>query len=265
MRTSLSQRSKFIFNISIKLRRFKRHIEWIFDHSLCDKNTSNDVFEHVVFSHSSVLIRRLEGVDLILQHNKVKNLQIVSDYIHKIIIKPGEKFSLYQIVGKPTVRRGFVNGLEFSRGKMKGEIGGGLCQVANILHWMLLHTDLTIIERHHHSVDIFPDSERKVPFGTGATLFYNFKDFVFRNNTEKEYQILLYLYDEFLQGEILCNDVGHEHYRVFEKAHAFSKIGDDYYRENEIWREDMKNGVEELLFSNHYKTLYTPSEEVFSD
>ncbi|MBN2729656.1 MAG: VanW family protein [Bacteroidales bacterium] len=262
MAVSLSQRSSIVFVLSVQFRRFRRKIQWVRDRSIFALRKSDEQLLYEVFNHSSLLIRRLEGVDLQLQYNKVKNLQIASNHIHQLLIKPGEKFSLYRLLGKPSNKRGFEKGLELSRGKMEGAIGGGLCQVANILHWMVLHSDMDMIERHHHSVDIFPDSGRIVPFGTGATLFYNFKDFVFQNNTNRTYQLLLYLDDEYLQGKILTDDSLHEQYQVFEKAHSFSKVGDDFYRENEIWRKDLKSGKEELLFANKYKTLYTPSVEV---
>ena len=50
-------------------------------------------------------------------------------------------------------------------GEVKTSIGGGICQLANLLYWMALHTPLEVIERHHHSFDPFPDSGRTLPFG----------------------------------------------------------------------------------------------------
>lgn len=264
MPVSLSQRFKLAFYISVQLRRARRKIWWMCVRNSFAKDKSEKKLPYHVFSHSSVLIRKLEGVDLILQHNKVKNLRIVSEILNGLVIKPGERFSLYRLVGKPTKKRGFVNGLELSRGKMKGEIGGGLCQIANLLHWMVLHTDLDITERHHHSVDIFPDSDRKVPFGTGATLFYNFKDFMFQNNTKSKYQILMHVDEEYLHGQILTDNCNHEKYRVFEMKHSFFESGGEYYRYNEIWREDLEKGEKIMLFANRYKTLYKPSVEALS-
>lgn len=41
---------------------------------------------------------------------------------------------------------------------------------------MALHTPLTVTERHRHGYDVFPDAERTIPFGSGATCFYNYGD-----------------------------------------------------------------------------------------
>jgi vancomycin resistance protein VanW len=43
--------------------------------------------------------------------------------------------------------------------------------------WIFAHSPLLITERHRHSFDVFPDVNRKVPFGAGATLSYNYIDF----------------------------------------------------------------------------------------
>lgn len=59
-------------------------------------------------------------------------------------------------------------------GKMKADYGGGLCQLSNFIYWMTLHSELTIVERSRHQYDVFPDSNRTIPFGSGATIAYNF-------------------------------------------------------------------------------------------
>ena len=51
--------------------------------------------------------------------------------------------------------------------KYKMSLGGGLCQLSNLIYWMTLHTPLTITERYRHSYDVFPDSNRTQSFGSG--------------------------------------------------------------------------------------------------
>jgi vancomycin resistance protein VanW len=55
--------------------------------------------------------------------------------------------------------------------------------------WIFAHSPLLITERHRHSFDVFPDVNRKVPFGAGATLSYNYIDFRVKNNTENTFKI----------------------------------------------------------------------------
>ena len=59
--------------------------------------------------------------------------------------------------------------------------GGRPVQMTNLLYWMTLHTPLTVTERWRHGYDVFPDSNRTQPFGSGATCFYNYMDLMVRN------------------------------------------------------------------------------------
>ncbi len=46
------------------------------------------------------------------QINKVKNLQIALEKINGIVIQPGEIFSFWELVGKPTAQKGYLEGYE---------------------------------------------------------------------------------------------------------------------------------------------------------
>ena len=68
---------------------------------------------------------------------------------------------------------------------------------------MVLHAPLTITEQHHHDqFDLFPDFGRQVPFGTGTSIFYNYLDYRFRNDTEQTYQLLIHTTPTHLCGEL---------------------------------------------------------------
>lgn len=107
-------------------------------------------------------------------------------------------------------------------GSFKAGVGGGLCQLSNLIYWMTLHTSLTVTERYRHSHDIFPDSNRTQPFGTGATCAYNFLDLQIYNNTEQEYQLVVYLTDEHLVGEWRSTVPSINKYEVYEKEHSIT-------------------------------------------
>lgn len=219
-----------------------------------------------VFKHQSVLLRRLGNADIRLQKNKVINLTLAAQAIDGIVIRPGETFSFWSAVGNPTEKRGFVSGMLLSSGEVKEGIGGGLCQMANLLYWMALHTDLQIIERHHHSLDIFPDSGRAVPFGTGCAVFYNYVDLQFTNPTDQTYQFRIWITDEHLKGEIRSSQESKVSYSIIERDHRFVREVDGVYRENAIYRQafDKRTGdmiEDRLLYTNHSKVLYPVADE----
>jgi len=198
-----------------------------------------------------------------LQLNKVKNLQLAVKKIDGVLIRPGETFSFWKLVGLPTKRQGYLTGMLLSRGEVMRGIGGGLCQLSNLLYWMALHTPLTITERHHHGFDPFPDDGRVLPFGSGATVFYNYVDLQFRNDTADTFQLKAWLTDRHLRGEVRCTQEQVYTYHVMEREHAFEQRNGRWYRRNQIWRQvkDRSSGAvirEELITSNNAEVRYTP-------
>lgn len=89
-----------------------------------------------------------------LQHNKIKNLEIATARLNGIVINPGETFSYWKLIGNPTRRKGYVDGMVLFYGGFKHDIGSGLCQLSNLIYWMTLHTPLEDTERHRHSYDV---------------------------------------------------------------------------------------------------------------
>lgn len=265
-RKLLSQRHPFFYFTSVWLRRIIRYFDWYFGKKKYSKYRTQEKLPYRVKKHQSVLIKKLGESDMQLQYNKVTNLKIAIEKINGILIKPGETFSFCKLVGFPTKRRGYLEGMELSFGEARPGIGGGLCQITNLLHWLVIHSPLTVIERYHHSFDPFPDEGRVLPFGSGATIFYNYRDFQFTNNTPCTFQINLWLSKKCLDGELRIDKELDFAYHVFEKDHQFLKIGEDYYRKNEIWRNKIAkigSGTileTELITKNFAKVKYIPDE-----
>ncbi len=257
----------FLLNAVIYFRRMERFLEWRFDkhHYACQRKEQS--LEYRVKKHQSVLIRKLPGADITLQKNKVHNLKIVLKKLDGIIINPGETFSFCKLVGKPSKSRGFLPGMELSRGQARAGIGGGICQVSNLIYWLCLHSALDIVERHHHSFDPFPDQGRVLPFASGATVMYNYRDLRFKNNTDKVFQFKFWLDKKCLNGDLRCSSASDYSYKVFERNHRFIENECQYFRGNELWRRviDKKSGGSTLrcehLVNNLAEVKYTPSKE----
>ncbi len=198
-----------------------------------------------------------------LQHNKVVNLRIAIAEIDGVVIRPGETFSLWRMVGRPTRRRGFLDGLVLDSGRIGSGVGGGLCQLGNLLYWMALHTPLEVTERWRHGYDVFPDVNRTLPFGSGATLSYNYIDLALTNRTRQTWQINLALDDTHLIGSICTDDEHPYSYQIFETDHAFqNEWWGGYTRHNRLWRKvvDGRTGEEwtEFVTENHAIMMYEP-------
>lgn len=219
-----------------------------------------------IYQHSSLIRRRLGNVDMELQENKAVNLALASPLLNTILIRPGETFSFWQLVGNPTARRGFCNGLTISCGEAKAGIGGGMCQMTNLIHWMVLHTPLTIIEHHHHDgIDLFPDYNRQIPFGTGTSICYNFLDYCFRNGTDVTYQLLIRVDNEYLRGELRSDRPQALKYHIRSEGEGFVRENGVVYRVGQVWREtiDPRTGnrtERTLIRKNHARVMYDTSK-----
>ena len=267
----LSQRHPILYFISVWEKRIRRQITWLVDSKKYTSTKNMEKLPYRVKKHQSKLLKKLGETDMMLQHNKVDNLKIVVKQVNGTIIKPGETFSFCKTVGLPTQKKGYKMGMELSFGEAKAGIGGGICQSSNLMHWLALHSPLTINERNHHSFDPFPDDGRVLPFASGATVFYNYIDFQLTNNTPHTFQINLWMTDKLLEGEIRIDEELDYNYHVFERNHKFLKKGALFYRTNEIWRTKnakFRSGAiieEEMMFKNYGRVKYTPKEYELED
>lgn len=214
----------------------------------------------VVKSHTSSILRKLNGVDMELQRGKAVNLRIAAARINGIVIRPGETFSFWKLVGEPTAKKGYRDGLVINAGKLEKGIGGGLCQLANLIHWLVLNSPLTVTELVHHSDALFPDDGRRVPFGTGTSVFYKNVDYRFRNTTSQPVQLLVWV-DEFqLCGELRTTEKFPYIYRITEENQGYIEEDGEFYRVSKVFRItlDRERRVlrRELILDNHSKVMY---------
>lgn len=263
-RKPISSASPVLYRMSVLLRRTIRRLGWYFGSEDYALSRCSESLPEKAVEHRSILMRKLRGTDRELQKNKVASLKVAVSAIDGILIEPGQTFSFWRLVGKPTARRGYLPGLQLSFGEMVAMTGGGLCQLSNLLHWMVLHTPMEVTERHRHSFDPFPDYRRTVPFGTGATVFYNYLDFMFRNGSPRTFQVRAWVGSDHLRGEIRSEGPLEGVYTVEERHHRFVREGNKVFRENQLWRivtDPATSRVlkEELLMENHVEVRYDVS------
>jgi len=249
------------YAIALKKEIMKRHIKNFFSKNKIAKEHSSEPLPNIVKSHSSILVRKLNGVDIKLQENKVTNILLACKKVNGIIIHPGEVFSYWQTIGRPTKRKGYKDGLIISKNKFVAGTGGGLCQMGNMIHWLVLNSPLEVVELHHHSDALFPDERRRVPFGTGTSVSYNNIDYKFKNNTNQDVQILVWCENGELCGELRSEREFSNRYKIIEENHHFAKENNKYYRNSQIYREiiDRKTNEvieKELILNNHSLVMY---------
>ncbi|MEI6578135.1 MAG: VanW family protein [Eubacteriales bacterium] len=221
-----------------------------------------------VYRHNSLIRRKLGNVDLHLQENKAVNLALAAPLLNGIIISPGETFSLWHLIGNCNEKKGYLLGLTITKNGPGQGIGGGMCQMSNLIHWLVLHSPLTIVEHHHHNgVDLFPDFNRQVPFGVGTSILYNYLDYRVRNNTADTYQLIVFTDEEYLHGELRCNAEQKVGFHIRAEEEYFSFENGVYFRNNVITRKAVNKTTgeqitKEVIMLNHAKVMY---DEEFVD
>lgn len=216
-----------------------------------------------VFEHRSVLLRELAGVDPQLQRNKVVNLRLATARLDGLVLRPGQRLSFWRQVGHATARRGYLPGLLLVDGRVTAGVGGGLCQLTNLIHWMTLHTELTVVERWRHSYDVFPDSSRTVPFASGATCSYPSLDLQIENRTATSYRLRLGVGQVDLEGAWTSDVAPTRQYVVYEAAHLITNDGPGvHYRRNLLRRRVLdlagREIDDEFVSHNHALMRYDP-------
>lgn len=242
----------------------KRFHYWHISHQNFANKIQPEPFPHKIFSHQSTLLKPLKNVEMWMQYNKIINLQIAIKQLNGLIIEPEEIFSYWRQIGKPTRRKGYLKGMVLHNGTVQSGIGGGLCQLSNLIYWLTLHTPLMVIERWRHGYDVFPDIKRTQPFGSGATCSYPNIDLQIKNNTSQKFQLQLELSSTHLIGKWLSDKPITVRYEILEKNHAINhEWWGQYIRSNELYRTvidktlGQKTG-EEFITKNHAIMMYEP-------
>lgn len=239
----------------------RRHLQDFRSKEVFAKTKLKGKLPNVVSSYSSELIKRGKGIDPELQKNKAINIRLASGRINGIVIRPGEVFSFWRTVGKTTKRKGYRDGRIISGDRLVAGLGGGLCNLGNTIHLLVLHSPLTVTEFHSHSDALAPDHGERVPFSSGTSVSYNYIDYRFRNDTDQDLQLLLWCKGGRLYGELRSEREFPQYYELYEEDHHFHKEEEKYYRISKIYRRviDRASGevtARELVRDNHSEVMF---------
>jgi vancomycin resistance protein VanW len=229
----------------------KKKIYWNISNTKFATHLEETSLEYQIATHKTPLYRKLKDVDMHLQENKVTNLKIAIQNLNGMIIQPGEILSYWKQIGNPTKSKGYLEGMYLDKGNVKTATGGGLCQLSNIIYWTALHTPLDIIERWRHIYDVFPDSNRTQPFGSGATCAYPNIDLQIKNSTDSPFQLVLAIDDEYLYAKWFSDKPTNVDYEIIEKNHKITTDAFGHYmRQNEIYKRITKPQTKAIIAEN---------------
>ena len=253
--------SPLTYAISQSKERGKRHIKNLMSKEKFCKTKQKEKLPNLVFAYDCGLIKKGKGIDPVLQENKAQNIKLASAKINGTIVHPGETFSFWKTIGKTSKRKGYRDGRIIVGDKLMPGLGGGLCNLGNTLHLLVLHSPLTVIEFHSHSDALAPDHGKRIPFSSGTSVSYNYIDYRFKNTTDQDVQLCVWCKDGKLHGELRSEREFPEQYEIFEEDHHFHKEGEKFFRISKIYRNviDRKSGSvveKQLIRDNHSEVMF---------
>lgn len=261
----------FFWTISTYKGILKRDMQDFLGKEKFAKTKQTQKLKNLVYEYNSTLIKKGKDIDPRTQENKAVNIRVASGKISGIIIHPGETFSFWRTVGSISKTKGYKDGRVLKSSKLVTGTGGGLCNLANTINNLVLHSPLQIMEFHKHSDALASDIGHRVPMANGTSVSYNYIDYRFKNNTNQNMQILLWCDDEKLYGELRSEQDFPFRYELIEEEHHFEKEDDKYYRVSKIYRNTIKKETEdilnkELIWDNHSLVMFDhnliPKEEL---
>lgn len=85
---------------------------------------------------------------------RANNIALAASAINGTTVMPGEEFSFNDTVGSTTSERGYKKAVVYTGGEKSKNFGGGVCQVSTTLCNAAIAANMTITERHDHSLPV---------------------------------------------------------------------------------------------------------------
>lgn len=261
----------FCYALSEKKGIMQRHISDFFSREKFAHTIISGKLPNIVSKRDCGLIKHGKGIDIRLQENKADNIRLACSRINGIVIRPNEVFSFWKTVGNTTRRKGYKDGRVIIGNQLIAGIGGGLCNLGNMINLLVLDSPLEITEFHTHSDALAPDNGKRVPLSSGTSISYNYIDYRFRNNTSQNIQLLVWCDDDRLYGELRSEKEFPQRFELVEENHHFRKEGDRYYRVSKIYKNTIDRITGEitdkkLVIDNHSEVMFSydliPKEQI---
>lgn len=259
-RKRLTQLFPFLLPLRQKQRKLFYYAHMRLDQNRYAAQIQREPLPFTLFETRSLLINEHTGHDIQLQKNKVFNLKLAAKTIDHVVIEPGETFSFYWLARFADREQPYRDGLVLKYGEIVGSYGGGLCQLSNLLHWMFLHSPLTVTERHAHKVEAFPSPDDDQPQGVDATLNEGWLDLRARNDTGRRMQIEIQFDEQYMYGRIRSDAAARTRYEVYNDTVAYCRRDGRVIQRASVSRRetDLETGAQRIaqLYVNETEIGY---------
>ncbi|MET7328297.1 VanW family protein [Nonomuraea sp. NPDC005650] len=109
---------------------------------------------------------------------RVTNIHTIADIVDGYVVRPGETFSLNDVVGKRDTARGFVEAPMILNNRFVNDVGGGVSQFATTMFNAVFFGGFQDVQHRAHQYYI-----SRYPAGRESTVSYPQPDFRWRNDS----------------------------------------------------------------------------------
>lgn len=232
-RMYLTQLFPWLYPLRKRQRKFFFYTKMKWDKNRYACRLEKDRLSVKLFESVCPMYNEKTGFAMVYQENKVFNLKLAAAAVDGLVIEPGETFSFWSLVRDADRNEPYKNGLAEVNGTLVAEKGGGLCQLSNLLCWVLLHSPLTVTERHGHRKKEFPEPPSDAPMGVDAAVAEGWLDLRFFNATKQRYQIGVFFTRKEIGAAVYTDDdpgirwsVGNENVRYCRDRNGIREEAD---------------------------------------
>jgi vancomycin resistance protein VanW len=245
-RKRITQIFPFLLPLRVAQRKVFFYTGMRLDGQAYAKTLRDELLPHKLFSADSGLYNPNTGFDMTYQENKVFNLKLAAKTLNGLLIKPGETFSFWQTVRHADKDTSYKDGLTITDGKLGIASSGGLCQMSNVLFWVLLHSPLTIVERHPHKARV-PNTRDGEPQGVDATISEGWLDLKVKNETDITFQIGIAFDSANITGSLFTDKAMPFIYEIEGKDLSYFRENGKVYQKISIYRCEKAFDTREVM------------------
>lgn len=174
------------------------------------------------------------STEYVERSKKGNNVRVASERLNHLLLYPGEKASVNELILDRTRANGYLHAPIFFNGHLIEGMGGGVCQVSSTLYGALIRAGIVPDERFPHSM-IPP----YIPAGLDAAIYQDEKDLAFTNTLSYPIYITASAKDGVLTFELwsnkdTLNGYTYEPYAKKISAHRFKSYLKKYQGETLI-------------------------------
>jgi vancomycin resistance protein YoaR len=119
------------------------------------------------------------------------------------IVRPGERFSLNEVLGRRTTERGFVEAPQIYNGRLEDAVGGGVSQIATTTYNAAFFAGVQIVEHQPHEFYI-----SRYPMGREATVSWGGPELIWRNDWPAAILVKAYADSDSITVELYSSKLG---------------------------------------------------------